>query len=504
MVLASNGLLIIAAMVIGGLIGLAFSLAQQPTYQSTAVMYQAPIQGDSDSTSKQRTQGIVALLTSDKLVSSALSGSGLRMTVKEAQEATTPTANVGSSIVNIVTTTHDPDISARLANALAATLPKVLQDVDGYPLLANPSGPTGWVQQFPPTAPPPAGDVPPGGPTDQPVQQPATPPAGANYSAALRLSVISPAVAQPDPVAPKSGRNIVLGAIAGLLLAVFVSYLSARFTRKVQDTFELSDVLGTPVLGTVPARRISTGPCIVDFSRQGGAAAEAFRRIRTAVADSDILAGPARRIVVTSPSLLDGVTTTAVNLGRALALDGSSVVLVDAVLRTRTSEPGDGESRSADDATRDLAGYLNGGGDIMACVAPTRHAGLSVVRAGDGVADPTEMLGSQRLRAGLDELATHFDYVIIDSPPLERRSDAVVLARAAETVLLVVRSQQTRYVDLGVGLETLDRAAIPVLGVVLNGYPGVRWWNATSRPSSGQPLSQLVETEEATAHETFE
>ncbi len=81
MVLADNAVMIVLTMVIGGLIGLAFSLAQKPTYQSTAVLYQAPIQGDSDSTSKQRTQGIVSLLTSEKLVSAALRSSGLRMSV---------------------------------------------------------------------------------------------------------------------------------------------------------------------------------------------------------------------------------------------------------------------------------------------------------------------------------------------------------------------------------------------------------------------------------------
>lgn len=492
MTLANNALYIVLAMLIGAMIGLTFSLAQKPTYQSTAVMYQAPIQGDSDSTSKQRTQGIVALLTSEKLLTAALRGSGLNMSVEQARESVTPTANVGSSIVNIVATTHDPETSARLANALAATLPKLLQDVDGYPLLANPSGPTSWVQQFPPTDAPPADQVPTGAPPDQAAEPSAPPSPSASYSAAVRLSVITPAVAEPKAVAPKFGRNILLGAIAFGLLAVFISYLAARFTRRVQDDFELGDVLGTPVLATIPARKQAGSPAIIDFTGPG-AAADAMRRLRTAVTVSDILAGPHRRIVVTSPALLDGVTTTAVNLGVALALNGASVVLVDAVLRTGPSDRSDESTETAEKGDADFASFLRGNNDILACVTPTPYRGLSIVRARDGQTGPTELLSSGRLRAGLEQLADRFDYVIIDSPPLRRRSDAVLLARAAETVLLVVRSQRTRYVDLGVGLEALDRAGVPVLGVVLNGYPGPRWGPSFSRASDPVPLSRVIE-----------
>ena len=488
-VLANSWAFIAIAALLGGLLGLTFSLFQQPTYQATAVLYQAPVQGDSDSTLKQRTQGITALLTSEKLISAALQAGGIRMSVAEAQESTTPTANAGSSVVNIVTTTHDPETSARLANALAATLPKMLRELDGAVPLAAPFA--GGARVPAPVEPPTnvsdpnaAQAIPdPGGPPVQPIV--ASPSAGEQIDAGLRLSMISPAMADDTAVAPKFGRNIVLGVVAGLLFGVFVSYLTARVTRRVQDGFELSDVLGGPLLASVPLNQHVQGPCLVDLDRAGSPAAEAFRRMRIACGNSDLLDGPARRIIVTSPSDQDGKTTTAVNLARALALNGSSVVLVDAALRTGSSEPHDG---------RGLIDFLQGDGNVVAMTIPTRYPGLSYVAAGGAVANPTEVLGTARLRAGFDELSTRFDYVIVDSPSLRSRSDAIVLASAAEAVLMVVRSNKTRYADLGASIERLDSSGILLLGVVLNGYPRAGLVAPGGRAPESVSIDEIVRT----------
>ena len=194
--------------------------------------------------------------------------------------------------------------------------------------------------------------------------------------------------------------------------------------------------------------------------------------MRTNIDGSELLTGK-RRIVVTSPTGQDGKTTTAVNLALALAAGGSSVVLVDAALGRASTEPSGDSDVSGDVRVGGLVGYIraDNGNDIMAYTEPTRYAGVRVIYAGEDVADHTEMLGTDRLRHGLEELAARFDFVIVDSASMHSSSDALVLARHADAVLLVVRSNKTHYIDLGSSLELLDSSGIPLLGVVLNGYP---------------------------------
>ncbi len=479
--LTNSWLLILVGAVVGGQLGLLLSVLQDPTYQSTAVVYQTPVQGDSDLNIKQRTQGIVALLTSDRLISAALRSSGLRMTVAEAREATSPAANDGSSVVNIVATTHDPEISARLANALADTLPPMLHQLDGNPqAVGSPAAdavpvidPRTGAPMILASAGPVAPVLPPvpgdntaqaaGLPTTEPVAIPAPLPELAQRPIAVRLSMITPAVSDTTPVAPKIGRNIALGIVAGLLIAMLISYLRAHLRHKVEDGFELSEILGAPLLGSIPLNRHATGPCVVDLSRVGSPAGQAFRRLRTNIDGSNVLTGK-RRIVVTSPTAEDGKTTIAVNLALTLAADGHRVVLVDAAL-SRGSTGGDD--------TGGLVGYLRGRTreELAAYAQPTRYDGLRVIYAGADVSDHTELLGTDRLRAGLEDLTNWFDYVIIDTTSMHTNSDPVVLARYADAVLLVVRSNKTYYLDLGTSLELLDNSGIPVAGVVLNGYP---------------------------------
>ena len=272
-ILANSWFAILVGALIGGLLGLTFSVLQRPTYQSTAVLYQTPVQGDSDLVVKQRTQGIVGMLTSDRLLSAALRSSGLRMSVSEAREATAPAANVGSSVVNIVTTTNDPEVSARLANALATTLPPLLQQLDGNPPAVG-SPAAGGVQLIDPRTGVPialeqAGTAEPapqpnpgedairtGPPPPAPIGVPAPLPDTAQPPIAVQLSTITPAVPSATPVAPKFGRNITLGIVAGLLIAMFITYLRAHLRHKIEDGYELSEILGAPLLASIPLNRM--------------------------------------------------------------------------------------------------------------------------------------------------------------------------------------------------------------------------------------------------------
>ncbi|WMN01930.1 AAA family ATPase [Rhodococcus erythropolis] len=405
---------------------------QSPSYESSAVIYQTPHFGDTDGTSRQRTEAYTKLLSSDFLIETALANTGLELSNTEVREMATASANVGSAILTVTVRSEDADTSAELANALAQALPGAVAVLDG--------------------------------------STPAPDQSGAVAPDPVRLSVISPALPDDAEGGPQYVRNALLGLIAGLLVGLLYAYLRSQISRKVQDAAALGKFLSGPVLASIPAdKALETG--VVDFSRESPAA-EAFRRLRTSIADHEPGRGESRTIVVSSAVGGDGKTAVAMNLAIALAESGNEVVCVDAAGRdeadNRSARHGSGREKIP---PAGLIDYLLGDDDIDRFVSASWHPKLSLIPAGRTVPSRSELLGDSRMRNALARLASRADYVIIDTAPMADRSDALVLGRWADAILLVARSDHTRYADLGAVLERLSLAQLGVCGVVLNDFP---------------------------------
>ncbi|MHB1189559.1 MAG: tyrosine-protein kinase family protein, partial [Armatimonadota bacterium] len=158
-----------------------------------------------------------------------------------------------------------------------------------------------------------------------------------------------------------------------------------------------------------------------------------------------------------------GGTNTVANLAISLAQDGKRVVVVDADMRRPSlhrifkAENGIG-----------LANVLANEVDIDEVLRATEVDNLLFVPAGPPPSNPSELLGSGRMRGVTQWLAEHADFVLFDTPSAVAFTDAVVLSRVVDGVLLVVRAQQ---VPRGAELQVrnlLNKANANILGVVLN------------------------------------
>ncbi|MGG7102335.1 Wzz/FepE/Etk N-terminal domain-containing protein [Rhodococcus sp. 24CO] len=425
-------IILLVCALFGGFLGAILTSVQSPSYESSAVIYQTPHFGDTDGTSRQRTEAYTKLLSSDFLIETALANTGLEMSTSDVREMTTASANVGSAILTVTVRAESADTSAELANALAQALPGAVAVLDGST---------------------PAPDQ-----SETVVPDP------------VRLSVISPAVPDDAEAGPQYVRNTALGVIAGLLVGLLYAYLRGQVSRKVQDVAALGKFLSGPVLaGIPPDKALETG--VVDFSKESPAA-EAFRRLRTVIADHEPGRGECRTIIVSSAVTGDGKTAVALNLAIALAESGNEVVFVDAAGRdeanVRSGRHGSGHETAP---PAGLTDYLLGDDDIDRFVSASWHPKLSLIPAGRTAPGKSELLGSSRMRNGLADLAARAKYVIVDTAPMADRSDALVLGRWADGILLVARSDNTRYAELGAVIERLSLAEIPVWGVVLNDSP---------------------------------
>jgi capsular exopolysaccharide synthesis family protein len=206
-------------------------------------------------------------------------------------------------------------------------------------------------------------------------------------------------------------------------------------------------------------------------------AAEQYRLLRTRLEGRE----RGRRVnlvLVTSPGVGDGKTTTSANLALTMAQDfNHRVILVEADLRRPTLAGLCGVSPD-----RGLVDVLIGGASLEDVLVQVPDQNLFVLPAGQMTSRSTELLGSTMMARLIETLRSRFDRVVIDSPPITL-ADTYVLARLVDGVLIVVRAGVTSRPALEHALEGVERERIA--GLVLNdvdqsvgAYPGAYAWAA--------------------------
>jgi capsular exopolysaccharide synthesis family protein len=148
-------------------------------------------------------------------------------------------------------------------------------------------------------------------------------------------------------------------------------------------------------------------------------------------------------------------------LAISLSKNGSRVVLVDCDLRLPTVA-----RKLRIDQKPGLTNLLFGM-NKMDEVINHHFSGVDVIPAGDLPPNPSEVLGSQNMKSAIDHLAQHYDYVILDTPPVGVVSDAVILSQYASGVMLVVRTGRTNLENVNNAVETLKLANANILGFVM-------------------------------------
>ena len=175
-----------------------------------------------------------------------------------------------------------------------------------------------------------------------------------------------------------------------------------------------------------------------------------------------------KRILVTSSVPDEGKSFVSINLWRMLAEAGSRVVLVDAdirrsVLRSRHQFVTE-EHRNA----AGLANYLAGQTDVRNVIYSTNIDGAYMVPTFRSIANPSLLLQNPRFGEMMEILSKEYDYVLVDTPPLETVSDGLLVAAHCDGALLVVHSGATSRRLVGSSLKQLQSVNCPVVGTVLN------------------------------------
>ncbi|MGC9336666.1 MAG: GumC family protein [Candidatus Cloacimonadia bacterium] len=317
------------------------------------------------------------------------------------------------------------------------------------------------------------------------------------------IRILEQAYMPENPISPKVRMNILLGILLGIGLGVGAAFLLDSLNTKITTLTDVERYVKLPVIGTIPdieipeitiaeneakiqmtadedAQRKLTSQLrqmksrLVPAYHPKSPASEAYRTFRTNLTAFAHTNPQSRRtFLITSSGPREGKSLTCANLAITLAQMDSKTLLVDTDMRRPIVHNLFGVERD-----RGLATYiLNGVGSIADVVKPSDIPNLDLVTSGSIPPNPSELLASERVDSFIEEAKKQYDYIIFDLPPVIAVTDALIMAKKVDGLVLVIRTKITDRDIIDRAKKLLENIGVSPIGIVVNGIEVKKYYS---------------------------
>lgn len=345
---------------------------------------------------------------------------GLKTTVKELAATVTASNPSDTMLVDISVENVDPKVASSIANAVAESLKKQV---------------TSTIY------------------SDE----------GDKIVSPVNLAVVQQAYAPATPSSPNAKLNLAVGIVGGVILGVIAALIKDLMDTRVRQDSDIAAITDAPVLGSL-TRNDSFGESTpVIIAHPASREAEEVRRLRTNL--SFVLPDEhlANVIVVTSTGPSEGKTTVSVNLATAFAESGHKVLLIDADVRNPSVSKKIGIEGTVG-LTHLITNQVSSRDSIQRYWKPNFH----VLPAGKQSMNPSILLNSRAMKALVEQVAESYDYVFVDTAPMQVSNDAAIFAKDGPSLLLVAGLGATEKKLFRQTVSELDTLDIHPVGVATN------------------------------------
>jgi succinoglycan biosynthesis transport protein ExoP len=280
---------------------------------------------------------------------------------------------------------------------------------------------------------------------------------------------LDPALVPTKPVSPSLRVNLAIAGVLSLVLGLGLVFLIVFLDRTVKTTADVLQISAAPVLGIIPMLDQADLPEGDESARDlyvhrqpASPTAECCRSLRTNILFSG--AGKQiRTIVVSSANPREGKTTSVIYLGTTMAQSGQRVLLIDTDMRRPRLHVSMGVPRQTG-----LSNLIVGDRDYDEVIKKTDIPNLDILPCGPLPPNPAELLMTSRFETVLAELQGRYDLVILDSPPLQVVTDAVVLSKLCDGAILVIHANKTLRDDIQRAERQIRAVGGKIFGIILN------------------------------------
>lgn len=267
-----------------------------------------------------------------------------------------------------------------------------------------------------------------------------------------------------NAVSPNRKMIYIIALFFGLVIPFVIISLIFLLDTKIHNQEDLEDILKTPIIGNIP--KTLDGNKILTKSDRGNVA-EAFRMLRT---NTNFMLGnlkeQSKAIYVTSTIPGEGKTFVSINLATVLAMSNKKVLLIGADVR----KPKVAEYLDMTTATNGLTVFLADNSiQINQIIETAKNGEFDVIQSGIVPPNPSELLINGRFDEVLNYGKAHYDYVIVDTAPVNMVTDTLQIASRADLFIYLVRANYLDKRLLEIPKKLYNEKRIPNMTVVING-----------------------------------
>jgi tyrosine-protein kinase Etk/Wzc len=252
---------------------------------------------------------------------------------------------------------------------------------------------------------------------------------------------------------------------AGLLIPVLLVFLFEFFNDRVRSSEDIEKITSFPILGYISRNGIKNeNPRLISFGKHS-LQAESFRSIRT---NAQFILPPVEKpiILITSTLLEEGKTFASLNMAAGYASMGKKTVLLSFDMRKPKLH-----KYLETDISSGLSNFLSSGMEPSEVITSGPVEFLDIIYSGQIPPNPAELLNSPRMNELFDYLKLHYDYILLDTPPIGMVADALLLTKYSNVIIYLVRHNSTPTKYLQQTLRGLNDKNIKNVNIVLNDIP---------------------------------
>ncbi|PRD26544.1 UNVERIFIED_CONTAM: ptk [Trichonephila clavipes] len=286
------------------------------------------------------------------------------------------------------------------------------------------------------------------------------------------VRIVDTAVEPVEPIKPKKLQILILSIFLGGFLGTVLALLRNMLRTGVKDSTQIEREFDLPVYATVPRSPVQETRIsilkkkksipILAVKHSDDIAIESLRSIRTAIHFA-LASSKNNIIMIAGPAPEVGKSFISTNLATIFAQSDKKVLLIDADMRR-----GYMHKYFDVEVKPGLSEFLSNQAELSQIIHQAEVNGLNVITRGKSPTNPSEMLGSQKFKALLDELSQQYDHIIIDTPPILAVTDGIIISQYAGVNLLIARYSKSQMKELELSLNRFEQAGVKVNGFILN------------------------------------